>query len=69
MSALLATIRELVGLFFDDRALGLTVLIVVAAATLLSVAWQMPAAAGGVLVVGCLAALAFSVFRSLPPAG
>jgi hypothetical protein len=55
-------VRELLGLFIDDGALALAIVVVVALAAL--AAWtlpQLPIAAGCVLLFGCIAALVVNV--------
>lgn len=58
-------LRELAGLFIDDGALALTIIVVVGlAATVAILIPEVPLAAGMVLLFGCLAALVFSVARA-----
>jgi hypothetical protein len=62
MNALISVLREIAGLFVDDGSLALAVLGTVLLAAL--VALVLPGsliAAGGVLLVGCLAVLLVNV--------
>jgi hypothetical protein len=64
MKALTGILREIVGLFVDDEGLAIAIVAVVAVAALLAFGLHAPSIATGlVIVVGCLAALAFSVQR------
>jgi hypothetical protein len=65
MTALTAILRDIVGLFVDDGALALAILLVVAVSAL--VATLAPAtslAAGAILLFGCLGLLLFNVSRA-----
>lgn len=58
-------LRELAGLFIDDGALALTIIVVVGLAAAVAILIpEVPLAAGMVLLFGCLAALVFSVARA-----
>ena len=63
---MLATVfRTLVGLFIDDGALALAILMIVLLSGILSVLRpDMPLAAGGVLLIGSLGALSANVWRA-----
>jgi hypothetical protein len=61
MSLLARIGRELLGLFVDDGFLAVGLLVVVAVAASMSI--LIPAAAGGILVVGPVAILLLSVLR------
>ena len=62
MNALRAAIRALAGLFVDDGWLALEIVaVVVLAGTVVSLIPGVPLAAGGVLLLGCLAILFLSV--------
>jgi hypothetical protein len=64
MKMLVGWVKEIVGLFVDDAGLALTILAVVVAAMVLAFALHLPSlATGGVIVIGCVAALAMSVQR------
>ena len=56
--------RELAGLFVDDGRLAVAILVVIAVAAAISRLPSASLAAGGVLLVGCLAVLAANVIRS-----
>lgn len=65
MSALAAAFRELAGLFVEDGALALAIVVVVVIACL--IAMLAPAAAwasGAILLFGCLAALVANVMMA-----
>jgi hypothetical protein len=65
MSALAAAFRELAGLFVEDGALALAIVVVVVIAGL--IAMLAPAAAwasGAILLFGCLAALVANVMMA-----
>jgi len=65
MSALIALLRELVGLFVDDGALALAILAVVAFAGICAaLAPNAPLFAGAVLMFGCLAVLLTNVLTA-----
>jgi hypothetical protein len=56
--------KEIVGLFVDDEGLALAIVAVVVAAMVLAFGLHAPSlATGGVIVVGCVAALVVSVQR------
>ena len=55
-------LRELAGLFIDDGALALTIIVVVGLAAIVAILMpEVPLVAGMILLFGCLAALVFSV--------
>jgi len=65
MSMLASMARQVVGLFIDDGSLALSILGVIAMSAAIGV--LMPGAqllAGGVLLVGCLAALVINTSRA-----
>ena len=65
MTALAAILRDIVGLFVDDGALALAILLVVAVSALVAaLAPAMPLAAGAILLLGCLGVLLFNVSRA-----
>jgi hypothetical protein len=65
MKTLIATLKELYGLFVDDGALAVLALVVVAIAALLAIGLHADSRiTGAVLVVGSVASLLFSVFRT-----
>ena len=65
MSASMAVIRELIGLFVDDGALAIAILGVVAFAALVAAAVPgMPLAAGAILVLGCPGVLLINILRA-----
>jgi hypothetical protein len=65
MTTLAAVLRELAGLFVDDGSLALAILAVVLlagiSATLMP---DLPLAAGGILLLGCLGVLFANVARA-----
>jgi Flp pilus assembly protein TadB len=63
MTAVTAALRELAGLFVDDGALALGVLVIVAVAAILA-ALTPGLWAGAVLLVGCLGVLLTSVISA-----
>jgi hypothetical protein len=64
MKALAGIVKEIVGLFVDDQGLAIAIIAVVAAALVLAFWLHAPSiVTGGVIVVGCVGALAFSVQR------
>lgn len=64
MRVLIAVLRELLGLFVDDGALALFLVAVVAvAAVCATLVPDRPLVAGGVLLLGSLAALLGTVLR------
>ncbi len=67
MTAVISLLRELAGLFVDDGRLALSVLAVVALAAIVSRVPGASLAAGGVLLVGCLAALIVNVVKAARP--
>jgi hypothetical protein len=70
MSALLAVLRELAGLFVDDGSLVLAILGVVALAAIVAVlAPHMAQAAGAILLLGCLGVLVFNAVSAARRAG
>jgi hypothetical protein len=65
MIALTNALRELAGLFVDDGALALSILVVVALAAIVSILMpEVPLAVGAILLLGCLVALVSSVARA-----
>jgi hypothetical protein len=68
MSALVAVLRQLAGLFVDDGSLALAILAVVVlaglCATLIS---EIPLAAGAILLFGCLGVLLANVAKADRP--
>jgi hypothetical protein len=65
MTVLVTGFRTLLGLFVDDGALALTIIVVVFVAwTLSTLLLDMPIVAGAVLLIGCLVALFASVMRA-----
>jgi hypothetical protein len=65
MTALVAIIRELIGLFVDDGALALAIVAVVVAAGLAAVFAPVAAwASGGILLFGCLGVLVVNVMTA-----
>lgn len=65
MSTITNALCELLGMFVDDGALALAIITTVAsAAMVVALVPQVPLAAGGVLVLGCLGALLLSVIRA-----
>jgi hypothetical protein len=70
MSALLAVLRELAGLFVDDGSLVLAILgVVVLAAIVAMLAPQMALAAGAILLLGCLGVLVLNAVSAARRAG
>jgi hypothetical protein len=70
MSALLAALRELAGLFVEDGPLVLAILGVVAlAAIVATLAPGMTLAAGAILLFGCLGVLLVNAIRAARGAG
>ena len=63
MSALGGIPHEILGLFIEDGSLALAIGAVVAAA-MIAAALQVPAVAGFLLFVGCLAVLTENVLRA-----
>jgi hypothetical protein len=61
MSSLSAVFRELAGLFVDDGALALEILMVVVLAAVATLIPEVPQAAGGILVLGCVGVLLANV--------
>jgi hypothetical protein len=58
MNALRAAFRELAGLFVDDGSLALEIVtVVVLAALCATLIPEVPLAAGGILLLGCLGVL------------
>jgi hypothetical protein len=65
MSASMAVIRELIGLFVDDGALAIAILGIVAFAALVAAAVPgMPLAAGAILALGCPGVLLINIVRA-----
>lgn len=65
MTALLALLRDVVGLFVDDGSLALAILGVVAiAAIVAALTPNMPLLAGAVLLAGSLGVLVVNVMRA-----
>ena len=66
MNTFVAVVREVAGLFVDDGALALAILAVVLFAGILSTLIpDVPLAAGGVLLFGCLGVLLANVTRTV----
>jgi ABC-type uncharacterized transport system permease subunit len=64
MSASMAVIRELAGLFVDDGALAIALLGIVALAALVATVSGVPLAAGAILVLGCAGVLLINIARA-----
>jgi hypothetical protein len=65
MNALVAVLRELIGLFVDDGSLAIAILLVIAlAGVCVSGMPHVPMVAGAVLLLGCLGALVENVTRA-----
>jgi len=65
MNALRAVLREVAGLFVDDGSLALQIVTVVVLAGIAATAIpDVPSAAGGILLLGCLGVLLANVARS-----
>ena len=65
MNALRAVFRELAGLFVDDGSLALEIVtVVVLAALCATLIPEVPLAAGGILLVGCVGVLFANVARA-----
>jgi len=65
MKSLLGVLRELAGLFFDDRSLAIAVLFILVAAKILSkAAWFDASSATAFLVAGVVAALIENFLRT-----
>jgi hypothetical protein len=65
MNMLGAVLRELVGLFVDDGALAMQIVAVVALAGIsANRVSEIPLAAGGILLLGCLGVLFVNVIRA-----
>jgi hypothetical protein len=64
MNAIANVLRELAGLVVDDGRLALWIVTVVAIAALASHVPGAAPAAGGILVIGCIAALLASVITA-----
>jgi hypothetical protein len=70
MSALLAVLRELAGLFVDDGSLVLAILgVVVLAVIVAMLAPHMALAAGAILLLGCLGVLVLNAVSAARSAG
>jgi hypothetical protein len=66
MNTFVAVVREVAGLFVDDGALALAILAVVLSAGILSTLIpDVPLAAGGFLLFGCLGVLLANVMRTV----
>ena len=65
MKAVSLILRELVDMFVDDEFLAVAVLGIVAIVVFLTEIALPPLFIGGVLLVGCLTALTFSVVRGI----
>jgi hypothetical protein len=58
MKSIRAALRQVVGLFVDDGSLALEIVAVVVLAGIFATVFpEVPLAAGGILLIGCLAAL------------
>jgi hypothetical protein len=65
MSALANVLRELAGLFVDDGALALAIIVVVALAGVVALLMpDVPLAAGAILLFGCLGVLLSNTLRA-----
>jgi hypothetical protein len=65
MKTLVDVLRELAGLFVDDGALALAIIVVVVLAAIIeAIVPDVPIAAGVALLVGCLGALVGNVMRA-----
>lgn len=65
MNAVMSIFRELAGLFVDDGSLALAILAVIATARIISTLMpDIPLAAGGILLFGCLGVLLANVARA-----
>ena len=65
MNTLLSVFRELIGLFVDDGALALEIVVVVMLAAIsASLIPSVPLASGGILLLGCLGVLFANVARA-----
>jgi hypothetical protein len=65
MTTLAAIFRELAGLFVDDGSLALAIVaVVVLAGISAALIPDLPLAAGGILLLGCLAVLFANVARA-----
>jgi hypothetical protein len=65
MTALTKALHELAGLFVDDGALALSIIVVVVLAAIVSILMpDVPLATGAILLFGCLVALISSVARA-----
>ena len=65
MTILVTAFRMLVGLFIDDGALAVAILLVVLLSWIVSTLMpEMPLAAGAVLLIGCLGVLLANVMNA-----
>jgi hypothetical protein len=65
MIMLVNVLRELAGLFVDDGALALAILVVVVIAGIVAtLVPEIPSAAGAILLFGCLGVLLLNVARA-----
>lgn len=64
MNALASAARELLGLFVEDAGFALMIVAVVSVATLAALLLHVALAAGGILIVGCLAVLGVDLIRA-----
>jgi len=65
MTGLKAVFRELAGLFVEDGALALEIIaVVILAGVFARLLPDRPAVAGGILLLGCLAALGANLARA-----
>jgi hypothetical protein len=65
MTMLVNVLRELAGLFVDDGALALAILVVVVIAGIVAtLVPEIPSAAGAILLFGCLGVLLLNVARA-----
>jgi hypothetical protein len=64
VSILRAVLSELGGLFVDDGALALEIVAVVVASISITLLPDVPMAAGGILLLGCLGVLFANVTRA-----
>ena len=65
MSSLTAVLREVAGLFVEDGSLALEIVaVVVLAGVFARLFSDIPAVAGGILLIGCLGVLGANVARA-----
>ena len=69
MNTLNALVDEFLGMFVDDGSLAIAILVIVAAATWISMRFESSTLVGALLLVGCLVALIENVVRTTRNAG